>query len=109
MNAKLKAVVFDWAGTMVDFGSRAPVIALQKMFKAEGFDVSEAEARADMGLAKRDHIRAMLSRAPLAGGWLERHGRAASEDDVVRLLEAVGPAMQEAARDCATLCQHPTH
>ena len=103
MNVKLKAVVFDWAGTMVDFGSRAPVIALQKLFAAEGFDVSEAEARADMGLAKRDHIRAMLSRAPLAAGWLERHGRAASEDDVVRLLEAVGPAMQEAARDCATL------
>ena len=25
---KLSAVIFDWAGTMVDFGSIAPVIAL---------------------------------------------------------------------------------
>jgi beta-phosphoglucomutase-like phosphatase (HAD superfamily) len=25
MSGSLKAVVFDWAGTMVDFGSRAPM------------------------------------------------------------------------------------
>ena len=27
-------VVFDWAGTMVDFGSRAPVLALMEVGRA---------------------------------------------------------------------------
>jgi len=42
----LKAVVFDWAGTMIDFGSRAPVVALMLLFEAEGVPITEVEARA---------------------------------------------------------------
>ena len=61
MTQPLKAVVFDWAGTMIDFGSRAPVVALCRAFAAEGVTIEEAEARADMGMAKRDHIRALLA------------------------------------------------
>ena len=31
----IKAVIFDWAGTTVDFGSRAPMEAFVKLFKKE--------------------------------------------------------------------------
>jgi phosphonoacetaldehyde hydrolase len=53
----LKAVVFDWAGTTVDFRSRAPVLAFVRTFQQFGIDLSEAEARGPMGLAKRDHLK----------------------------------------------------
>ncbi len=48
---------------MIDFGSRAPVLALVQAFAAQGVEVTEAHARADMGMAKKDHVRGML-RAP---------------------------------------------
>src|SRR5437868_5775974 len=54
------AVIFDWAGTTVDHGSLAPVRTLQKLFAARGLPVSEEEARRDMGIPKREHIRALL-------------------------------------------------
>ncbi|WP_225007263.1 phosphonoacetaldehyde hydrolase [Novosphingobium percolationis] len=99
----LKAVVFDWAGTMIDFGSRAPVVALCKLFEAHGVPLEEAEARADMGLAKRDHIAAILRGPRVAAGWTARHGGAADEATIDRLFGAIGPMMREAANECATL------
>ncbi|EPG3925851.1 phosphonoacetaldehyde hydrolase, partial [Acinetobacter baumannii] len=32
-NTQIQAVVFDWAGTTVDFGSRAPILAFMALFK----------------------------------------------------------------------------
>lgn len=103
MRANLQAVVFDWAGTMIDFGSRAPAVALLKLF--EGFDVpiSEAEARADMGMAKRDHIAAILAQARVAAAWTERHGKAPDEADGDRLFARITPLMQAAARESVVL------
>lgn len=99
----IQAVVFDWAGTMIDFGCRAPVVALREVFGEAGVDISEAEARADMGRAKRDHVRALLAMPRIAGLWKERHGAASTEGDVERLHDAVEPKMRAAARDCAKL------
>ena len=45
----IKAVIFDWAGTMVDFGCMAPVEALVDAFAAHGVTISAADARRDMG------------------------------------------------------------
>ena len=56
----LKAVILDWAGTTVDHGSLAPVRVLQQVFAAHGVPISEAQARRDMGVLKKDHIRAIL-------------------------------------------------
>src|ERR1700679_562539 len=57
---KTTAIIFDWAGTTVDFGSLAPVRALQRLFGGRGIEVTEEEARRDMGIHKKDHIRALL-------------------------------------------------
>lgn len=58
---KVKAVIFDWAGTTVDFGSLAPVRTLQRVFAEAGMPITEQQARQDMGIAKRDHIAAILT------------------------------------------------
>jgi phosphonoacetaldehyde hydrolase len=103
MSFAIKAVVFDWAGTMIDYGSRAPVVALQRVFADAGVEVSEAEARADMGRAKRDHIRALLAQPRIAEAWQAKHGAEAAEADVTRLHDAVEPMMRSAAADCSGL------
>jgi len=103
MTSAIKAVVFDWAGTMIDHGSRAPVEALLRLFDHAGVPILESEARIDMGRAKRDHIRAILAQPRVAAAWREAHGAASTEADVDRLHDAVAPIMREAARDCATL------
>ncbi|WP_010186691.1 phosphonoacetaldehyde hydrolase [Sphingomonas sp. PAMC 26605] len=103
MTFAITAVVFDWAGTMIDHGSRAPVIALQRAFEQSGVAITEEEARIDMGRAKRDHIRALLAMPRIAATWQTISGAIPAEDDVARLHDAVEPLMRRAARDCATL------
>lgn len=102
-SSPIQAVVFDWAGTVIDFGCRAPVVALREVFAEAGVELTEVEARADMGKAKRDHVRALLAMPRLAALWTERHGALPTEIDVDRLHDAVEPRMRAAARDCAQL------
>jgi phosphonoacetaldehyde hydrolase len=52
----IKLVVFDWAGTLVDFGCRAPLIAFLEAFERAGLPISEEVARRPMGAHKRDHV-----------------------------------------------------
>src|SRR5690606_30735623 len=75
----LKAVIFDWAGTMVDFGSRAPVEAFRTLFREFGTEIEEDEARGPMGLNKIDHIRALLAMPRVGAAWAEANGRAPDE------------------------------
>lgn len=56
----IKCIIFDWAGTTIDYGCFAPVNAFISAFKAFGINVSEEETRVPMGLAKRTHIVKML-------------------------------------------------
>ena len=79
---KLKAIIFDWAGTTVDFGSFAPVAAFGKAFAAFGLTPTEEETRAPMGMQKRAHIKAMLMGERLSALWREVNGRAFTDKDV---------------------------
>lgn len=56
----IEAVIFDWAGTTIDYGSRAPLLAFQQTFARYDIALSDAEIRRDMGLDKRQHIRQLL-------------------------------------------------
>ncbi|WP_119084476.1 phosphonoacetaldehyde hydrolase [Altererythrobacter sp. B11] len=103
MHPNLKAVIFDWAGTMIDFGSRAPVIALCRLFADHEVPITEAEAQEDMGRAKWDHIACLLAKPRIAAAWAEAHGAPPVETDARMLFDRIGPAMTEAARDCAVL------
>ena len=85
------AVIFDWAGTVVDFGSLAPAAAFVEVFREFGVELTIAEARGPMGLAKREHIRA-LGRIPrVDAAWREAHGRALGAPDVERIHDIFEP------------------
>ena len=78
----VKAVILDWAGTVVDHGSRAPMGAFVKAFGQFGVEITVADARGPMGMAKRDHIR-MVGQAPgVAAAWRARHGHDFDEADI---------------------------
>jgi len=101
--SEIAAVVFDWAGTVVDFGCLAPVRALQTAFAAEGVPITEAEARKDMGKAKRDHVAALLGDANVARAWSERFGAAPGIADIDRVYAALEPLMLSEAAEHSTL------
>jgi phosphonoacetaldehyde hydrolase len=88
---------------MIDHGCRAPVVALRRVFEHAGVPISEAEARAEMGRAKRDHIRTILALPRVHDAWRTAHGVSPEEADVTALHDAVEPMMRDATRDCATL------
>ena len=41
MERKIEAVIFDWAGTLVDFGCLAPLKALQEAFSERKIEVAQ--------------------------------------------------------------------
>ncbi len=88
---RIQAVILDWAGTVVDFGSRAPMGAFVRAFAQFGVDIDVADARGPMGMAKRDHIRAVGAAPRVAAAWRARHGRAFGDADVDAIFEVFEP------------------
>ena len=96
-------VVFDWAGTTVDFGSRAPVLALIEAFAALGITVAEEEARRDIGRAKADHVRAIFEQPGIARAWQAAHGAAADQAAIDRVMKELQAPMIRLAAETADL------
>ena len=89
----IRAVIFDWAGTTVDYGCFAPVQAFQEAFAYHGVPVTLEETRKPMGMLKRDHIRTMLRMERIARVWEETHGRPAGEEDVEAVYAQFEPKL----------------
>lgn len=89
----IQAVIFDWAGTTVDYGCFAPVQAFQEAFAHHGVPVTLEETRKPMGMLKRDHIRTMLRMERIARAWEETHGRPAGEEDVEAVYAQFEPKL----------------
>lgn len=81
-SGKITAAIFDWAGTVLDFGCIAPVAAFQEAFANARVPISEAEARRPMGAAKRAHIELILADAAVAARWQAHYGRPSDQNDI---------------------------
>jgi 2-aminoethylphosphonate-pyruvate transaminase len=88
---RLRAVILDWAGTVVDFGCCAPALAFVETFQRNGVALSLDEARAPMGTAKRRHLELLLGDPTVGARWAERFGRAPGPSDVDRLYAEFVP------------------
>jgi phosphonoacetaldehyde hydrolase len=100
---RLQAVILDWAGTTVDHGSLAPIRVLQKIFADRGIEITEAEARRDMGVLKKDHIRALLGIPRIAAAWEQRYQRVPGEKEVETLFADFVPQQGACLVECSTL------
>lgn len=79
---KIEGVIFDWAGTTVDYGCFAPVRAFMEVFREYGIPVTVEETRKPMGMLKWDHIKTMLLMPRIRGEWERVHGVSWTDKDV---------------------------
>lgn len=89
----LEAVVFDWAGTTVDFGCQGPVQAFVESFAAFGVEITPAEAREPMGMGKRDHVATLCAMPRIAAAWRNVHGVIPEDADIDRIYDRVESIM----------------
>lgn len=78
----MECVIFDWAGTTVDYGCFAPVQAFVEIFRHFGIEPTMEEVREPMGMLKRDHIKTMLGMKRIHDLWVEKYGKEPTEADV---------------------------
>ncbi len=103
LSEPIRLVVFDWAGTTVDYGSFAPVAAFMQAFRASGVEMTPDEIRGPMGLHKRDHIRALFQLEAVTGQWRAAHDRDWTEEDVDTIYNAFMPIQIQKALELADL------
>jgi phosphonoacetaldehyde hydrolase len=87
----VRAVILDWAGTVVDYGSFAPTAVFLRLFESQGVHITAEDARSGMGLMKKDHLRVILSRPKVAEAWEASRGAPYSESDINNLFENFVP------------------
>ena len=102
---RLEAVIFDWAGTTVDHGSLAPVRAVTELFHRHGIPLTDDDARKDMGIFKRDHIRNVLSMPHVARQWCDLTGAAPNEHDIEKLFADFLPLQMQILEDYSQVIQ----
>lgn len=85
---RIRAVVFDWAGTVVDYGCHAPAVVLQRIFAQQGVALTPSESRHAMGLLKVDQIRAILALPRVSSEWRVVRGSEPDETNAQELFRA---------------------
>ena len=84
---KLKAVILDWAGTVLDCGVYAPAVVFVEVFRNEGVPITMEEAREPMGTHKKVHIRKITQIEAVRKRWFEKFGKYPDEDDIERMYQ----------------------
>lgn len=98
----IQAVILDWAGTAVDYGSFAPTAVFLRLFKSMGVEISAEDARSGMGLMKKDHLRTILSREAVSRTWIAAFNRPYQESDIDNLFDNFIPMQLAVLEDYAT-------
>ncbi len=86
-NIRIQMVVFDWAGTTVDYASSAPSTVFERVFCAEGIHLTKEEINRPMGMEKKAHIRELLSCESGNSQWLQVYGKPWTDEDVESLYQ----------------------
>lgn len=100
---RVRAVVLDWAGTTVDFGSCAPAATFVEAFARHGVTITLDDARGPMGMAKRDHIKAIAATPGATTQWTARHGRAFGESDIDAIYQTFLPLQEACVEQFSTV------
>lgn len=90
---QIEAIIFDWAGTTIDYGCFAPLDVFIKVFKKRGIVVEVEEAREPMGLLKWQHIREMCHMERIANLWKDKFGHFPNDMDVDDLYADFEPML----------------
>ncbi len=94
-SGNIQAVLLDWAGTTVDYGSRAPTQVFVEIFRQRGVEITVDEARGPMGRAKHEHIAMVAALPRVTELWRQKHGAAPNAMDVKAMYEDFLPMQKE--------------
>ena len=100
--AVIKLVVFDWAGTTVDYGSSAPSEVFDRVFTRAGLYFTREEISRPMGMEKKAHIRELLASESGNRQWLEAYGAPWTEADVERLYQEFEDTLRQVVAEYST-------
>lgn len=101
--AKIDAIIFDWAGTTLDYGCYAPAVVFRSIFEKYGVPISMEEARIPMGAHKKVHIRKITELPEVRERWHEKHGRYPNEQDVENMFRDFVPEQMNVLAEYADL------
>jgi phosphonoacetaldehyde hydrolase len=100
---KVKAVILDWAGTTLDYGCFAPAVVFVEVFRRKNIPITIKQARAPMGLMKKDHIRAITKMEEVEQQWHTAYQRFPTEADVDEMFKEFVPLQLACLADYADL------
>jgi len=87
----IRLVVFDMAGTTVDYGSCAPVRAFLELFEKNGIKADPSIPRGISGMGKKDQIHRMLMNPEIYDQWMNIAGRIPNVNDLEHLYKEFIP------------------
>lgn len=102
MAQQIEMVIFDWAGTTVDYGSSAPVHVFDKTFRKEGIVLTKEQINEPMGMEKKAHIRQLLTMEEVDKEWKSLKEGSWTEEDVQRLYENFEATLAEIVAEYST-------
>ena len=99
----IKLVIFDWAGTTVDYGCCAPAAVFIEGYRRKGVEITMAEARSPMGMEKRAHIATIAQMPAVVERWQAVHGRPVNAQDIDEMYAIFAPLLLKTLTDYAAL------
>lgn len=96
---EVKLLVFDWAGTTVDYGCMAPLAVFEKIFEDKEIHLSKEEILKPMGMGKRDHIKTLLQTENATKQWKQVYGRMWTEEDIDEMFGSFNTKLLSVLKD----------
>ncbi len=101
MSEKVKGIIFDWAGTTVDYGCFAPVITFMEIFSDYKIKLTLEEIMEPMGIHKKEHIKTLLELDRIKKLWISKYGAEPDEGNVDELYVRFEPKLISKLKDFA--------
>ncbi|MCP9333095.1 phosphonoacetaldehyde hydrolase [Lentilactobacillus hilgardii] len=83
----IRAVIFDWAGTTIDYGNQAPAMTIKKTLKQFGIEVTFAELRQEVGLEPLTQIKTLMGREDIQKRWYIMHPDISLEEGISQIYK----------------------
>lgn len=100
---KVQLVVFDWAGTLVDYGCLAPARAFLEAFAKSRLMLTMSQVRWSMGLHNYEHIHTLFEMPQVSEQFQTVHGRPWTDADVLNCYDDLNPLLLDACRQYSHL------
>ncbi len=84
---QIEAVIFDWAGTTIDYGCMAPVHAMKEAFLQKNLPITFEQIRKPMGMLKHDHIKTIFEMDAVQDDFKNKYGRVYQAKDVEEVYQ----------------------